>query len=218
MKASQRGANNIRQFNAERETRNIFRIREELKKIRRLKLEFKSLGKLADYLGSMTGIHRTTLVRNVQYKTLMVDYFAATKGYLESSPESTSSPAILQAKLLASRLDASNLRQQIRRLELYASNNNIDSEQLDKNQHVSTDQDYVAFVDTAMALTAVLERMQDTVVIDLRRRTIEDLAAPPSKKIIIGPERTTAYITWLREQQGLLLQFSENNLDADMKP
>lgn len=207
---SQRGAANLRQFNAEREERNIPRIQEELKKARRLKITFKSVGKLAEYISSQTGIHRTSLTRNLRYKMLLTDFFVTVGGGIEKISDADASPAILQAKLLASRLESSNLRQQVKRLEITASNSGTATLPMEKKNHVSSEADYIAFVDTAMALTALLERMQDTVIIDLEKKTIEDLAAPPSKRVIVGPERAAPYIAWLRKQQGLLLKFKEN--------
>ena len=75
----------------------------------------------------------------------------------------------------------------------------------------SSDKAYLAFVDTAMALTAVLERLQETVKIGFTKRTIEDLAAPPSKRIIAGPERASPYVAWLSEQQQLTRVLMKGN-------
>lgn len=207
---SQRGAANLRQFNAEREERNIPRIQDELKKARRLKITFKSVGKLAEYISSKTGIHRTSLTRNLRYKMLLTDFVVTVSGGIEKISDADASSAILQAKLLASRLESSDLRQQVKRLEVTASQSDTTTLPMEKKDQVSGEADYIAFVDTAMALTALLERMQDTVIIDLEKKTIEDLAAPPSKRVVVGPERAAPYIAWLRKQQGLLLNFKEN--------
>lgn len=212
MKKNQRGAANLHLFNSEREAQNIPRIQEELKKARRLKLEFKSLGKLANYISEMTSIHRTTLTRNLHYRVLLVDHLASVKGYLETIPDDKASPEVLQAKLLALRLETSNLRQYVKRLELLsASSCGTPPRPEELNQTLLSNQDYLAFIDTAMALTAVLERMKDTILINVNHRTIEDLAAPHSKRIIAGPERVTAYINWLRKEEEILLKFNENN-------
>jgi len=205
MKKSKRGAANIRQFNAEREERNIALIKDELKKARRLKLEFKSLGKLAEYVSATTRLHRTSLTRNTRYKGMLTDYLFYTGGALEKISDTQATPEILRAKLTAAKLESSNLRQRVKRLEATASTS-IETHRPEAGPNrASPDEDYIAFVDTAMALTALLERMQDTVVVNMKERTIEDLAAPPSKRVIVGPERTTAYVTWLRKQQRLLL-------------
>lgn len=206
---SQRGAANLRQFNVEREERNIPRIQEELKKVRRLKIEFKSFGKLAEYISIQTGIHRTSLTRNHRYNLLLTNFFVTVGTSIDIISDAKATPAILQAKLLASRLESSNLRQQVKKLEI-TSNRGSDIQQLDNISRASNETDYIAFVDTAMALTALLERMQDTVIIDLEKKTIEDLAAPPSKRVIVGPERAAQYVAWLRKQQGLLLNFKES--------
>lgn len=208
MTKSRRGAANLHGFNVEREARYIALIEEGLKKAGRLRLEFKTLGKLAQYLSDLTGIHRTSLTYNVKYKVMLVEYLAMTRGHLDITPDSKASAATLRAKLIALRLESSNLQQRIRSLEASASSGPPLLVAQDGRSD-SMGPDYLAFVDTAMTLTAVLERFEDTVSIDMNKKSIEDLAAPPSRRVIVGPERASPYIRWLRERQGLLAKVND---------
>nr|WP_294863879.1 hypothetical protein [uncultured Pseudogulbenkiania sp.] len=204
---SPRGAANILRYNAERVDRYIPLIKGELKKCRRHKINFTSVGKLAQYIGDLTGIHRTTLTRNTQYKKLLIDHIVSQGGSITNVPDNEAPPEILRAKLLAARLESSNLREKVKRLEASFPNQGSLSALKQEREDALREDDYLAFVDTAMALTAVLERIQDTVLVDLTKKTIEDLAAPPSKRVIVGPERAAAYISWLSQQQGLFSHF-----------
>jgi len=203
MKRSQRGAANIRKFNAERAQRNLPLVEEELRRCKRRKLGFDSIGKLAEYVGSATGIHRTTLLRNKTYKALLVEYLASRGGATAGIPDEESSAEVLRAKLMGMRLELSNVRDKCRRLEAFVTRLGSAPELEDKASDASGDDYYIQFVDTAMALAAVLERLGDTTMLNTVDKTIEDLAAPPSQRIIVGPERVTAFITWLQKQQAV---------------
>lgn len=63
MTKSLRGAANIKKFNDEREQQALALIKSELAKCKKHKMVFRSLGALAEYLGAITNIHRTTLMR-----------------------------------------------------------------------------------------------------------------------------------------------------------
>ncbi len=127
-----------------------------------------------------------------------------------NTPDESASADVLRAKLMAAKLEASNLQERVRRLEAYIARMGVQPVLGEKEPSSSGGDNYVAFADTAMALTAVLERMKDTVTVDLAKKTIEDLAAPPSKRVIVGPERTAAYVEWLRDQKVVLLGLVDN--------
>lgn len=208
MKA-ERGASNLRRFNAEREERFIPLLQEELKKCKKRKMQFNSLGNLAEYLASLTNIHRTTLTRNPRYKSILAAHLASQSGVNFNTSDDEASPEILRARLLASRLEISNLQEQIRRIRAHIER---PQKYVESNEKISAEvetvnTDYMAFVDTAMALTAVLDRLKDSISIDLERQTIEDLAAKSSERIVAGPPRTAPYVKWLREHQSLLFGF-----------
>lgn len=208
---SQRGSANLLKFNADREERNIPLIMNELDNIRHLKLKFKTPGRLVEYLSAKTGIHRTTISRNANYKQLILDFYVKSGGNIVDIKNKNPSVGLIETQLIASQLESSNLRQEISQLE--ATNRHIKqiSSSKSRNTNSSAEKDYIAFVDTAMALTAVLELMQDTIIINLQKKTIEDLAAPPSRRIIVGPERASAYIAWLQDNNNLLLEAFNND-------
>jgi hypothetical protein len=203
MTKSRRGAANIQAFNTERAQRNVSLIAEELKKSKRRKLEFRSIGRLAEYVASTTGIHRTTLLRNNTYKALLVSHLAS-KGVATTSVSDEEAPVeILRAKLMGVRLELSNLKDKYRRLEAYISKLGTAPTLADEATDAGTEDYYIQFVDTSMALAAVLERLRDTTLLNTAAKTIEDLAAPPSQRTIVGPERATAFINWFQQQEAI---------------
>ncbi|MDP2030560.1 MAG: hypothetical protein Q8K12_13055 [Thiobacillus sp.] len=206
---SERGASNINKYNAEREQQYLFLIHEALKKCKKGKMQFKSLGNLAEHIDSVTDIDRTTLTRNPRYRLLLVEHLAGQKGAYGAVSDEDAAPERLRARLLATHLEISNLKAEVKRLTACVKR----AEELPALADSSSpniqesNKDYVAFVDTAMALAAVLNRLKATVTIDLKNKTIEDLAAKPSLRVIIGPDRTGPFIDWLREHQSFLLNF-----------
>lgn len=206
---SERGASNLRLFNSEREERYIPLIQEELKKSKKRKMQFKSIGNLAEYIASVTDIHRTTLTRNIKYKSLLVSHLAHQRGVYPSDSDG-SSPEVLHSRLLAAQLEISNLKAQIKRFKaLIVKQETPTLPEYGKCQDSAPNEnDYLAFVDTAMVLTALIERLKDTITIDLDSKAIVDLAAKPKDRVISGHPRTEAYINWLKEHESLLRGFS----------
>jgi len=214
MTKSLRGAANIKKYNQEREQQALARIKSELAKCKKHKMVFKSLGGLAEYLGAITSIHRTTFMRNPRYKSLLADYAGISELRQAAVRDEDAPPELLRARLLALRLENSNLQDKVRRLEAYAQRMGEVPALSSPSEPVCVepaggDSDYLAFVDTAMTLTALLERLKDSMVINFERRSIEDLAARPSQRVVAGPERATAYLEWLQQRKHLLLGFGD---------
>lgn len=215
MTKSLRGAANIKKFNHEREQQTLALIKSELDKCRKHKMVFKSLGALAEYLGAITNIHRSTFTRNPRYKSLLADYAGIPEPQRSSVRDEDAPPEVLRARMLALKLENSNLQDKLKRLEVYVRRKG--DEQLSAPSEAvlpaidESNSDYLAFVDTAMALTALLERLKDSIVINFERNSIEDLAARPSQRVVVGPERATAYLEWLQQQKHLLLGFGDGN-------
>jgi hypothetical protein len=191
---------NIQRFNAARDERNVQLIRIALSKFKKQALKATSIGRLAKHVSSLTGIHRTTLTRNRQYGLLLYDCFLTQRGIVASVADNEATEVVLRAKLIAARLESANLRQRIRHLEAIAIREEINPNLCAGSSGGSTNRDYyVAFVNTAVALTAVLRRLRETVTIDLSKRAIVDLAAPPTKQTIVGSDRVSEYVAWLKE-------------------
>lgn len=216
MTKSLRGAANIRKFNEEREQQAISLIKNELAKCKKHKLTFKTLGALAEYLGATTGIHRTTFMRNPRYKTLLTGFAGIEEPDKSTARDEDAPPEVLRARMLALRLENSNLQEKLKRIEAYVLRKGEQPPRSASTQEVmppadTCSSDYLAFVDTAMALTALIERLKDSIVIDFQKRTIEDLAARPSQRVVVGPERATPYLDWLKEQKHLMLGVSNGS-------
>jgi hypothetical protein len=194
--ASNRGAVNLERFNAERSAQLVPLLARELQLCRKRKLEFKSVGLLAAYLSDRLKVHRTTFLRNLNYRTTLLEYLSLQPGAVTRTPDTTLDPAILQAKLVSARLEASNLRQDIKRL----------SAQVAGHRHTTLSSDgtpELDFANLAMLMVNVMVRMEDTIVVDYDRRSIVDLAAKPSERVVAGPERAGPFISWLEQNQAV---------------
>jgi hypothetical protein len=194
---SKRGAANLERFNAERSAHLVPLLTHELQLCKKRKLEFKSVGLLAAYLSDRLKIHRTTLLRSLKYRTTLLEYLSSQPGAITRVPDTTVDPVVLQAKLASARLEASNLRQETKRLNA----------QLARREYLpgasggaASDVD---FANVAMLLVNVLARVGDSIIVDYNHRTIVDLAAKPSDRVLAGPERAGPFIAWLEQNQVL---------------
>jgi hypothetical protein len=96
-------------------------------------------------------------------------------------------------RLPAKELEAANLRQQVHRLKKCIERAGLPPQ----TEHSLTgnhgEKDYLKFIDTAMALSAVLARLHEIISLNLSNETIEVLAAPPSRRTIVGQKRLVAF-------------------------
>jgi hypothetical protein len=196
MMASERGAANIRKFNAEREEKNLALVEHELQLCRKRKLQFKSVGLLAAHLSDRTNVHRTTFLRNAKYKVLLAVYMRSQPGAAAVVDDGTDDPYLLKAKLASTQAEVGTLRQEVKRL----------SAQLSRAEAVqpapSASRDDVEFANLCVLLSLVLVRAE-TFAIDSKARTLVDLAARPSERLVGGPDRTAAFVSWLEQNASL---------------
>lgn len=195
---NERGAANLARFNAERSAHLVPALTDELRLCAKRRLEFKTVGLLAAYLSDRLKVHRTTLLRNAKYKGMLLAHLAGQPGVVSRTPDSTSDPAILQAKLATAKLSASNLREELAlcraQLERYASC---------PPNHSAVGAADIAFADLAMVMVNVLHRFPDFVQLDRQRLELVDLSAKPSSRVIAGKERIAHFVRWLEQNQAL---------------
>jgi len=194
---SERGAANIRKYNAEREQKNLALVQHELQLCRKRKLQFKSPGLLAAYLSDRTHIHRTTLTRNATYKVLLAVYMRSQPGAAWVVNDDTDDPYVLKAKLASVQAEVGTLRREGKRL----------AAQLSRAEAVhpaspSGNGDSVDFANLCALLCLVLERAE-VFAVDSNARSIVDLAARPSERLVGGPERASAFIAWMEQNASL---------------
>lgn len=195
--ASERGAANIRKFNADREQRNLTLVEHELQLCRKRRLQFKTLGLLAAYLSDHTNIHRTTLLRNTKYKVLLAVFMRSQPGAAGVVDDSTNDPYILKAKLANTQSEVGILRQEVKRL----------TAQLSRYASAlpsapSSNRDNVDFANLCVLLSLVLMR-SETFAVDSKTRSLIDLAARPRDRLVGGPERAGAFVAWLEQNATL---------------
>ena len=195
--ASERGAANIRKFNVEREQKNLPLVEHELQLCRKRKLQFKSPGLLAAYLSDRTGIHRTTLSRNAKYKVLLAVYMRSQPGAASIVDDGTDDPYVLKAKLASAQAEVGSLRQEVKRLAAQLSRAEA------VTPHASgAGKDEVEFANLCVLLCLVLVRAE-TFAVDSKSRTLVDLAARPSERLVGGTDRTAAFIAWMEQNASL---------------
>lgn len=197
---AERGAANIARYNEERSAHILTSLAHELQLCKKRKLEFRTVGLLAAYMGEKLNTHRTTLLRNPKYKCLLLDHLAGQPGVVARTPDSTTDPAVLQAKLVAAKIEASNARQLL-------AHTKAQLERLQSSGTMSTtgNDSQVAFADLAMVMVSLLHRFPDFIQLNKQRREIIDLSAKPSDRLVAGKERLSAFITWLEVNQALPL-------------
>jgi hypothetical protein len=144
-------------------------------------------------------VHRTTLLRNPKYKGLLLAHLAGQPGVVSRTPDTTSDPAILQAKLAAAKVSTSNLTAELKQAKAQL-------EQLHRGVPAKGGtNDAVAFSNLAMVLVNLLHRFPDYMHLDRERRELVDLSAKPSERLIAGKERMGQFVEWLELHQALPL-------------
>jgi hypothetical protein len=196
----ERGAKNIRRYNETRSKRNAALIREVLSHCKASKLYFGSFGLVCCHVSRITGIHRTTLSRNLQYRSELMSYLATQKGSQRAPHNGRISSPGFDPELSLRELEAANLRNEVRRLKMYIQHAGLPPEAELAKGVVRAELDSQRFVDTAMALSAVLARLHEILILDRSKGTIEDLAAPPSRRTVVGSKRLAAFIAWFDDQ------------------
>lgn len=189
----EKGAANLAAFNSKRSENILPKIIEQLQICKKRKLYFKSVGLLASYLSEIIGVHRTTLTRNNDYRLKLLEHVGTQPGSVNRAPDSILDPHILQIKLASSQLEASNLRSELKKV--LASLNKAQSlDTIDSRSDVD-------FANLAMCLVNILSRLNDLIEIDFDKRSIIDLTAKPSDKLIVGVERVGVFLSWLEQNQ-----------------
>ncbi len=194
--ASERGAANIRKYNSEREGKNLALVEHELQLCKKRKLQFKSVGLLAAYLSDRTNIHRTTLTRNAKYKVLLALHMRSQPGAAAFVDDESDDPYVLKAKLASTQAEVGTLRQELKRLGAQLSR----SDALSTTTNASGDA--VAFANISVLLSLVLIRAE-TFAVDFKAKTVVDLAARPSDRLVGGADRAAAFVDWLERNASL---------------
>lgn len=192
---SNRGAENLARFNAERSAGIEPMLVHELQLCRKRKLSFSSVGLLAAYLAERLKVHRTTLLRNPTYSTRLFAHLAGQPGVVASAPDSTQDPAILQAKLATTKLELGKLR------EALHQHTKLIEKAKEGSETSFAAANSVNHSNVSMILATVISRFPDFLCIDFDKRELHDLSARPSQRIVAGPERMAAFCTWIEQNQ-----------------
>ncbi|PAJ84326.1 hypothetical protein [Burkholderia ubonensis] len=195
----------------------LTRIKAELKDIGgRSRPEFKDLDSLVKYVAKVTGLHRTTLKRNVTYRKVLRDFLAQQPGAASLVAVDDASPELLRATVEEQRLTIANLTAQIKALNARFAQLDTKGSELTSlpapSSSNSHSRDEVAFHDTALALWQLIQHLNQTagvesIVLDEEAGVIIDAAIPNPRKrreMAIGPERTKSFMAWYAANKELL--------------
>ena len=218
---SKRGAKNLLSFNEGRQEKNVELIRSAILECRERKISFDSLTMFEGYIHKVTGIYRSNLRRNPTYARMLQDYLdecsTSTVLTLDEAhsfyTDNNAPPAILRGWLLELRLENSNLKERLKKEQVVREKEKLKLvDALDSKRDDAADSDYYNhFVDTAMALAAVLSRHPDILQLDLKTRSMIDDSARPSDKLVVGPTRLKHFTSWLEKNQEFLIKFISPN-------
>jgi hypothetical protein len=112
--------------------------------------------------------------------------------------DSTDDVYVLKAKLASAQSEVGTLRYEVKRLaalverlsQMYAPAGASDIE--------------IEFANVCALLGLVLSR-GEVFAVDIDKRTILDLAARPSERIVAGPERAASFVSWIEKNEVLPL-------------
>lgn len=195
-----RGAENLARFNDERSAHLLPLLKHELQLCRKRKLEFKTPGLLASYLADRLKVHRTTLTRNPRYHGFLLEHLAGQPGAVSRTPDTTTDPAVLQAKLKTAKVEVANLTAQLSQSKAL-----LERIQNVGMSHGSKSEDEVNFSNLAMLVIALLNRFPEFIHLDRDKRELIDLSARPSDRLIAGAERLSDFIQWMEKNKALPL-------------
>jgi hypothetical protein len=176
---------------------------------------FTDLNALIVYVAEKTSLHRTTINRNPEYLTMVLDYFAKQPGAVGFVSDKDADVATTRARRLADATRIKNLEVENARLKkaIARTPNNHDSPSnklplmpdLDNESKAPTND--IAFANTAMTLLVVLERLAEKglgIVVDIKQNQILDISEViSSRKIIAAPEKTKWFFEWLASHPSL---------------
>lgn len=203
-----KGTDNFASFRKEKAEGSRRLIEDTLERLRKRKLRYPTLSILAEEVAEKTGIHRTTLSRNPDYKRLLLNFLAYQPGASATVSDDDASPELLRAKLFDARLEAKNLRSRIAALEQQAQTLATAGHAPVTSLEESTWQ--AAFGNTVALLKLVLERINkdfEVIQVDFEKGEILDLASPSGRQLVAGGTRARAFIDAYRkllEQEGKL--------------
>lgn len=195
---ARRGAANIEAFNDEREKRVLPLVVLELSRCKKDRLIFKSPGHLAAYLSRTIDVHRTTLTRNLKYRTLLLSHISSQPGAAGIVTNAGSNSEVLKAQLASTQLEAGNLRSELRR-----TTTRINHSLKSMSTGSRTDETGADVGNLSMLLCLVLSRLSDTMKIDFNSRSILDLAARPSDRLVAGADRAASFVSWIERNGDL---------------
>jgi hypothetical protein len=200
-----RSSANLDGYNEARTCINEKKVAAALATCERQKLKFESISAFATYLQDVTSIHRTTLLRNTRYRDPIE---VAMGGPIQDDftvPDDELTEPMLRTRLLALRAECSVLRGKLDTRNGRATREDERQARQAPESMLEHGSQFEDFSNTAIALLAILSRLRDSVTIDYASGEVLDLAAKPSERVIVGANRTSAFVNWAKKNPQLLL-------------
>lgn len=205
-----KGQNNFKKVQEEKVDARVRLIENILSKIKK-GMVFKDLNSLLVYLNQETTIHRTTLNRNLRYRRIAANFFAAQSGGAGIISEKDTVAAVAQVKSLADNAKIKNLEIEVRRLKLALEcaqspkaleSPSVPTAQINYAvQQKATPLSDANFAETAMTLHLLLERLKEYEIgIVLEKGQLIDSVEIGERHVIADALRCRGFVEWLNRQ------------------
>lgn len=195
------GIKNMENFNAARTTDKLKSVTDELARCKKKKWRFTTPDQLVAHLEETTGVHRKTFKRN-PYRLAVLEHFGGSGTAVELIPDDNATPYELKVKLEVERIRTANQGRQIRALRKNRSADGLPAALNTQNQQGGLGDKtnyYNDFVNTAILLSLVLERLDGTIVADMDKGCLLDKAS--RNPIIANAERAGPFLRWFSNQK-----------------
>lgn len=166
---------------------------------------------VAAYLAEQQGepCHKATLLRNVRYKTLLLNFMATKNRGVGSLPLTSTNDEAQKVLLISAQLEASNLKQNAARMKAYIAHlekgqkslpppgseqeNDADTAQMQQALHKLR----MMHTQTCQALYSLLRHFSTTIAVETDKEQILDRSRL-RHNVIVGAPLATPFFEWLR--------------------
>jgi hypothetical protein len=200
-----KGTDNFAESRSARIAANLRLIEHVLEKQRKRRIPYPDLSALAADVAERTGLHRTTLTRKgSKYLKSLLTYLAEQPGASTTVRDEDATPELLRAKLYDARLEIRILKNRLALADStrQAGPASLSGEPSDTAKAAPSQDWYLAFADTAMALKLLVDRLNqvdETVRIDTAEKQILDLSAPPRDQVVVASSRARWFIDFYKK-------------------
>lgn len=185
-----KGTDNFKAHRTSKVSASVELLRSELAKARKRKMPYPDKKTLVADMAERTKIHRTTLGRNPAYQLLILKHLGMQAGGSSIVADKDAPRELLLAKLVDAQMEIGRLTREVQKAHASTRPGGDLAVMAPSAAHA-------AFSDTVWVLREVVERINEggeTLVVDLQRGEIRDLAAPNGREVVVGGARVRSFL------------------------